>query len=307
MSTQQQERKGFFKFPTVRKLIRVGVALWSISFVIIVLLAIASSMKNKGGPGKTAQSKPIQTKMGYQSMGIDISPEVLKFIQNSVLEDMINAVAGWDSYIDKNKALEILNIKTSVDAETLVREYAENEVASDQKYKGENIRIVVIGIVESINKDFMGNPYVLLRGNDFFHRVQARFSDGEVEFLAGLKKEKKTLFVCAVDGLVIAQVTLRKCISLVTHAYDKKNRALSDRNIVDIFSGKRKTATKKGAGVLAGIWFLGQRLPRNSPCFNSNSISNECLIQTRTIFEFKSATEEDKVKLKNMERALSPE
>lgn len=238
------------------------------------------------------------------AQAIDISPKILKFIQDVVLDDMLNAVQGFDSQIDKSKALNNLNITASVDAKTLAQEYADNEVAADQKYKVKKSYIITSGVVDSINKDFKGDPYVSLRGNAQFQDVQARFSDSDVSSLAALKKGQKVMFVCEVGGRVVAQVMLRNCTTPEAHAFNKGVRASIDQYVADIFSGKRKPATKDSAQMLTTAWFLGQRLPTDSSCFKSVGES-KCSKQSEAIF--KALTKDDKSTLANMAKMLSPE
>lgn len=235
---------------------------------------------------------------------IDISPKILKFIQDVVLDDMLNAVQGFDSQTDKNKALKNLNITASVDAKTLAEEYAANEVAADQKYKVRKSYILVSGVVESINKDFKGDPYVSLRGNVQFQDVQARFSDSDVSSLAALKKGQKVMFVCEVSGRVVAQVMLRNCTPPEAHAFNRGIRAPIDQYVADIFSGKRKPTSKESAEMLSTAWFLGQRLPADSTCFSSVS-AKKCTKETEAVF--KAITKDDKSTLASMVKMISPE
>ena len=177
-------------------------------------------------------------------------------------------------------------------------------MAADQKYKVRKSYILVSGVVDSIIKDFKGDPYVSLRGNAQFQDVQARFSDSDVSSLAALKKGQKVMFVCEVSGRVVAQVMLRNCTLPEAHAFNKGIRAPIDQYIADIFSGKRKTTSKESAEILTTSWFLGQRLPADSICFSSVSAS-KCIKQSETIF--KAITKDDKSTLASMAKMISPE
>ena len=52
-----------------------------------------------------------------------------------------------------------------ISAKQYYSDYTENEVAADEKYKGRDIELT--GVIESINKDFTDQPYLLLTVGDF--------------------------------------------------------------------------------------------------------------------------------------------
>src|SRR6266852_4648886 len=65
----------------------------------------------------------------------------------------------------------------TVSAQQLASAYKDNEVAADERYKGKVI--AVTGIIDSIGKDTLDTPYVVLGGGDRFSitSVQCMFGD----------------------------------------------------------------------------------------------------------------------------------
>ena len=75
-----------------------------------------------------------------------------------------------------------------ISAATLIAAYEANEVAADEKFKGKLIEVT--GVIDSIAKDILGDPYVTLgSGKDFeIAHVQAMFPASAAKQLAGLRK-----------------------------------------------------------------------------------------------------------------------
>ncbi|MDR2875766.1 MAG: OB-fold putative lipoprotein [Methylobacillus sp.] len=242
------------------------------AFAITLLTAVlitGCSPSNK--PADQARSDKVPAPI--PAAVVDISPQELKFVQTLLFDDIVSSAQGIDAVIDKDMALQILGISQSVDAKTLAQDYADNEVAADQKYKIKGSYIMVSGVVDSISKDFKGDPYVSLRGHQMLQGVQARFPDGDLSALAALKKGQKILFVCTMSSYVIGNVMLRNCATL--ESYAKNSRAPLDQYVADVFAGKKKTTTKEAAQTMALLAILSQRLPANSACFTISDPAND--------------------------------
>lgn len=96
----------------------------------------------------------------------------------------------------------------SVSAKKLASEYKANEIAADQKYKD---RVASIsGTVESIGKDILATPYVVLTGAGFFPAVQCFFSDADQGTLARLRKGQSITIRGRIDG-EMGNVLVKEC------------------------------------------------------------------------------------------------
>ena len=97
-----------------------------------------------------------------------------------------------------------------VTASDLVAAYKANEIAADQRYKNQVVR--VRGTVDGIGKDILASPYVTLSGapEDSFRSVQAFFPKDSESALANIQKGQTLTVRCRVDGLMM-NVLLKEC------------------------------------------------------------------------------------------------
>lgn len=87
--------------------------------------------------------------------------------------------------------------------------YEANEVAADERYKGRTVAL--IGKVESIGKDILGDPYVMVKALDGSSKtVQCMFEQSQTQGLASLSKEESIRVVGVVEGKLV-YIGLSKC------------------------------------------------------------------------------------------------
>ena len=94
-----------------------------------------------------------------------------------------------------------------VSAVKLYNDYNANEIAADEKYKGQIIQVT--GIIRDIGNDIMDNAYVTLIGDQYFGDIQCYFNEKSI--VAGLSKGKKITVVGNCSGLMI-NVQVNNCI-----------------------------------------------------------------------------------------------
>ena len=95
----------------------------------------------------------------------------------------------------------------SVNSKTLYKDYSNNEIAADDKYKGKIIQ--VNGTIRDIGNDIMDDAYVTLIGDEFFGDIQCYFNDKSN--VVDLKKGQRITVVGYCDGLFM-NVLLKNCI-----------------------------------------------------------------------------------------------
>lgn len=96
----------------------------------------------------------------------------------------------------------------NVNAETLMSDYQANEVAADAQYKNRVIKVT--GVVDSIGKDILDNPYITLKtGNTF--SVQCTFDHSFEKMLANLVKDEELTMVGRVSGK-FGNIILKECL-----------------------------------------------------------------------------------------------
>lgn len=95
-------------------------------------------------------------------------------------------------------------------ANTLAREYEDNEVAADDKYRGKILH--VIGVVDSVGKtEFTESPYVKLDSGIFLRDITCSFGKDDMPKLASLKKGQEVIITGRCDGKSFGAVVLSKC------------------------------------------------------------------------------------------------
>lgn len=95
----------------------------------------------------------------------------------------------------KAKELEALPLVTALE---LAKDYEENTVAADQKYKQRKFK--VSGKVTDISTDILGNPYITMGGQNEFMQPQFSFDKNASGQLAKLKKGAKLTLQCEGKG-----------------------------------------------------------------------------------------------------------
>jgi MFS superfamily sulfate permease-like transporter len=191
-----------------------------------------------------------------------VEQPVLKLVENLLFEDQQGSLEGANGVMYKETAMKNFGIALFVDAPHLSADYAANEVRADEKYKVG--KILVSGTVSEISKDFVGDPYVTLGGNELFHDVQAHFADGDEEALASLTKGQKVTFVCEVSEQVVTEVMFHNCATIET--YTRHARQASDRYVENVLSGKQEI-NKDTADAIAALYVVAHLLPEESRCF----------------------------------------
>ncbi len=96
-----------------------------------------------------------------------------------------------------------------IQANTLTKEYEDNELAADGKYKDKPLK--VSGKISNI-AETLGNITVQLKGHKFIQTVMCSFEEAEKESVLKLKKGQKGTFTGRGDGMTAGlYVGLREC------------------------------------------------------------------------------------------------
>ena len=99
------------------------------------------------------------------------------------------------------------NPSVTISASKLYKEYNENEIAADEKYKGKIIEVT--GVIRDIGNDIMDNAYITLVGDEYFGDIQCYFNEKLV--VAKLSKGKRITVIGSCSGLMI-NVQINNCI-----------------------------------------------------------------------------------------------
>lgn len=92
----------------------------------------------------------------------------------------------------------------------IAKAYEENTVSADMTFKGKTLKIV--GVVTDINTDFMGRPYITLKGGvNQFMEPQFSFPKEAMGQLAEVRKGKKVTVICTGAGDVAKTPMMKDC------------------------------------------------------------------------------------------------
>ncbi len=98
-----------------------------------------------------------------------------------------------------------------ISAQQLAQAYDRNTVAADQQFKGK--RFKVTGVVDSINTDMFGSPYVTLRGGvNQFMEPQFELDEQHANYAAGLQSGMRISLVCTGRGDVAKTPMSKDCV-----------------------------------------------------------------------------------------------
>ncbi|HGO9723690.1 TPA: hypothetical protein ACLECI_002299 [Pseudomonas aeruginosa] len=96
-------------------------------------------------------------------------------------------------------------------AQQLAQAYDRNTVAADQQFKGK--RFKVTGVVDSINTDLFGNPYVTLRGGvNQFMEPQFQLDEAHANYAAGLQSGMRISLLCTGRGDTAKTPMSKDCV-----------------------------------------------------------------------------------------------
>ena len=113
----------------------------------------------------------------------------------------------FENLDQSSKVTSDSNTSVTISASKLYKEYNENEIAADEKYKGKIIEVT--GVIRDIGNDIMDNAYITLVGNEYFGDIQCYFNEKSV--VAKLSKGKRITVIGSCSGLMI-NVQINNCI-----------------------------------------------------------------------------------------------
>lgn len=97
-----------------------------------------------------------------------------------------------------------------VSSKQLFIDYDDNEIAADEKYKGNTIE--VSGKVTDIGKDMFDNLQLSLQGKSQFMSVMATLEDSQKSKASKLKKGQKVTLICTGKGKILTSPMLDDCV-----------------------------------------------------------------------------------------------
>jgi len=145
---------------------------------------------------KVQIDKDLSIKFYMKSCNLKYSEETCNYARTSFQEN---------NEIKNNISEDIINIKD------ILIDYTNNEIYADNKYKGKHIKFR--GIIDSISKDIMDNPYMIISTGKLFQvpMVQAFFDKSNNEQLSKFNRDSIISLDCKVNGLIINNIIMDDC------------------------------------------------------------------------------------------------
>lgn len=102
-----------------------------------------------------------------------------------------------------------------VSANQLMTDYANNEIAADNKYKNENLEIS--GLVQSVNEGILSDPYIVIvpTTNTAFSGIQCHFNESQAQELSTLNSGQSITVEGTGNGEILGEQMVENC-SIVT-------------------------------------------------------------------------------------------
>src|SRR6185369_8455717 len=94
----------------------------------------------------------------------------------------------------------------SINAAQLYFAYENNEIAADNKYRGQGLKVT--GTVDSVGKDFLDHPHVYLDTPNEFSPIHAQLAPSAVPKASTLQKGQLVELYCVGSGLILESTVL---------------------------------------------------------------------------------------------------
>jgi hypothetical protein len=239
---------------------KLGVAsLWMALIAVaafIVFSPKAESSEHNASMPLTGKIQPTKLEMPA------LNEQGMELVTYLLLDDMKASIRGADTLLTAEDTLHLAGIDLETTAEQYDADYDANEVAADQKYDGK--KILLTAVVDSINKDFNGDAYLVLKANNPLMGVHAELNERGKAGASALAKGTTIYLVCDSGTRIIGSAVARNCQQFSQHL-DQIRPSL--KSAVEKHLQEQSSTPTKLAQVLRVMYVLGTQLPPDSPCF----------------------------------------
>ena len=191
-----------------------------------------------------------------------LNEQGVKLVTNLLLNDIETAARGGDALLKPEETLRLTGIDLETTAEQYDADYDANEVSADQKYDGKTI--LLTGVIESINEDFKGDAFLVLKTSKPFMGVHAELNERGKAGAAALAKSTTIYLVCESGTRIMESASARNCEQF--SQYLNQIRPSIKSAAEKYLQGQSSAPTKLVQGLRA-MYVIGTQLPPDSPCF----------------------------------------
>ena len=184
---------------------QVGVGILLILAALIALPPMNSFIKNKAHISLSGGLR-----VGAVIILFIIAGVVLSQGSTSATTASAPATSGNTTAAANQTATQPAVAPMKVTADALYSAYNQNQVAADAKYKGNMVEVT--GVISSIGKDILNNPYVELGTGEYSALgIQCMFPQADESQLAGLTSGQSVTLEGTVSGETITIVEIDGC------------------------------------------------------------------------------------------------
>ncbi len=154
---------------------------------------------------------PVVKKPFYKKKWVWIAAVVLLIIIGSSGEPSQTSNNSTDTTNNNEEPTEVAEVALEVTATKLIADYKANEISTDSTYKDKQVKVT--GVVGSIAKDILDNPYVTLTDETQYgiESVQCYFSKADQANLANVTKDTRITLKGRVSGKSLTNVLVKEC------------------------------------------------------------------------------------------------
>jgi tRNA_anti-like len=223
------------------------------------------------------------TRPGSSSVPV-LNEQGMELVMYGLVDDMEASVRGGDTLLKPEETLRLTGIDLETTAEQYDADYDANEVAADQKYKGK--KILLTGVIESINEDFKGGAYLVLKASNPFMGVHAELNSRGKAGASAMAKGTTIYLVCDSGTRIMGSATARNCQQFSQYL-DQIRPSL--KSTVEKYLQEELSAPAKLMQGLRVMYVVGTELPADSPCFTG--MDDACKASLAAIEEDKAKTQ----------------
>ncbi|MBE8595285.1 OB-fold protein [Xenorhabdus sp. BG5] len=181
--------------------------------VLIVIVFITGNDESKSSSSNASAATSSKK-------AIKLTENELKVVKEMIHDEVENSFDGGSSQLDT----EYL----AVSAREMQKVYADNEARGDKIYKGK--KIIVSGIIDSIDSSFGDIPVVTLKTGDMFNKVHVNFSKKYRDLAAELNKNQKVKYACVGSSVIIGSPSVRECTPVSVAVDELAEKLVSSAN-----------------------------------------------------------------------------
>ncbi len=190
--------------------------------------------------------------------------KIMRLLLIDDLTKFANGVEGPVGYASSARQALV-----SATSDELQRAFEANEVAAEQAYGGR--AVLIRGKVDSVNRDIANTPFISLTGgSNMFIKPVATMADGQMDYMASLKKGQQIILACDSARMLMTSAAVSNCVPFDTWLGPIVETTLA--RVPDALRGKYVNNLARLAVTAVAVAIV---TPETSPCWAKKTCSKE--------------------------------